>query len=143
MVHDQHMATLFLIVGLPGAGKTTRAKELAATRQALRLTPDEWMIPLFAEPLAGDKRDGSVKADGRVVYLEVDRDEQFRRIAGRLATAPEQTFPVTAADLDLWREEFEAPDPDELADGDIPGPPPGWPDWPQWAASRWPSLTYD
>jgi predicted kinase/streptomycin 6-kinase len=50
-------ATLFLMVGLPGAGKTTRARELAAAYRALRLTPDEWMIPLFGEPDAGGKRD--------------------------------------------------------------------------------------
>jgi predicted kinase len=33
------MATLFLMVGLPGAGKTVRAKELAAQHRALRLSP--------------------------------------------------------------------------------------------------------
>ena len=44
------------MVGLPGAGKTTRAKELAATHQALRLTPDHWMIPLFGDPMADGKR---------------------------------------------------------------------------------------
>jgi AAA domain len=49
-------ATMLLMVGLPGAGKTTRAKELAAANQALRLTPDHWMIPLFGEPLADGKR---------------------------------------------------------------------------------------
>jgi len=41
------MATLFLIVGLPGAGKTVHAKTLASEHAALRLTPDAWMIPLF------------------------------------------------------------------------------------------------
>jgi hypothetical protein len=50
------MATLFLIVGLPGAGKTVRAKELAEEHRALRLTPDEWMIPLFGESMADGKR---------------------------------------------------------------------------------------
>ncbi len=35
--------TLFLMCGLPGAGKTTRAKQLEQERNALRLTPDEWM----------------------------------------------------------------------------------------------------
>lgn len=35
------------MVGLPGAGKTTRAKQLAATHRALRLTPDEWMVWLY------------------------------------------------------------------------------------------------
>ena len=44
------------MVGLPGAGKTTRAKELAATHQALRLTPDHWMIPLFGDNMADGKR---------------------------------------------------------------------------------------
>ncbi|WIX76887.1 ATP-binding protein [Amycolatopsis carbonis] len=43
------------MVGLPGAGKTTRAKELVATHQALRLTPDHWMIPLFGDSMADGK----------------------------------------------------------------------------------------
>ena len=50
--------TLFLMVGLPGAGKTIRARELAASHDALRLTPDEWHLPLFGESLRADgKRD--------------------------------------------------------------------------------------
>jgi hypothetical protein len=53
---DPHATSLILIVGLPGAGKTTRAKEIAATRPALRPTPDHWMIPLFGDSLAGGKR---------------------------------------------------------------------------------------
>lgn len=40
-------ATMTLLIGLPGAGKTTLAKRLEAERAALRLTPDEWMGPLF------------------------------------------------------------------------------------------------
>ncbi len=35
------------MVGLPGAGKTTLAKQLETEHHALRLTPDEWMMPLF------------------------------------------------------------------------------------------------
>ncbi|WP_012692376.1 AAA family ATPase [Deinococcus deserti] len=38
---------LHLLVGLPGAGKTTLARELETQYAALRLTPDEWMLPLF------------------------------------------------------------------------------------------------
>ena len=50
------VATLILMVGLPGAGKTTRAKELAAEHRALRLTPDHWMVPLFGDSMADGKR---------------------------------------------------------------------------------------
>lgn len=63
------MATLFLIVGLPAAGKTTRAKELAAGRGALRLSPDAWMIPLYGEPEAGGKRD---ILEGRLIWLALE-----------------------------------------------------------------------
>jgi predicted kinase len=50
-------SVLFVLVGLPGAGKTTRSREIERTHRAVRLTPDEWMIPLFGESEAGDKRD--------------------------------------------------------------------------------------
>ncbi len=50
-------ATVYLIVGLPGAGKTTRAKELELEASALRLTPDEWQIALFDYDNPPDKRD--------------------------------------------------------------------------------------
>src|SRR3954453_7478116 len=72
MSQSQHLdgrhgaVTLLLMVGLPGAGKTTRAKELAAAHRALRLTPDEWMIPLFGEPNADGKRD---VLEGRLLAL--------------------------------------------------------------------------
>jgi predicted kinase len=39
--------TIYLIVGLPGAGKTRRAKELEVSESALRLTPDEWQMAVF------------------------------------------------------------------------------------------------
>ena len=43
------MATLFLICGLPGAGKTTLAKQLEQEHAALRLCPDEWIAALLAD----------------------------------------------------------------------------------------------
>jgi len=60
---------LFLIVGLPGAGKTVRAKSLAAEHAALRLTPDAWMIPLFGDSDAGGKRD---VLEGRLIWLALE-----------------------------------------------------------------------
>ncbi len=173
-------ARLLLMVGLPGAGKTTRAKELATAHRALRLTPDEWMISLFGEPKANGKRDvlegrliavalqalqlgtnvvldfglwsrdersalrwlaTSAGASCQVIYLPVDKDVQHARIAHRQATAPHTTFPMTEADIDKWRTQFQAPDAAELSGGEtVPRPPPGWPGWPEWAADRWPSL---
>jgi predicted kinase len=38
---------MVLIVGLPGAGKTSLARRLEEERKALRFTPDEWMDALF------------------------------------------------------------------------------------------------
>lgn len=60
------MPILFLIVGLPGAGKTQLAHRLAAEHRALRLTPDEWMIPLFGEPEGDGRRD---VLEGRLLWL--------------------------------------------------------------------------
>ena len=42
------MATLFMLCGLPGSGKTTLAKDLEISRPALRLCPDEWIASLLA-----------------------------------------------------------------------------------------------
>ena len=39
--------TIYLIVGLPGAGKTTCAKELEVRESALRLTPDDGQMAIF------------------------------------------------------------------------------------------------
>ncbi len=177
---DPCAATMLLMVGLPGAGKTTRAKQLAAVHRALRLTPDHWMIPLFGDPMADGKRfalEGrlisvalqalslgtsvvldyglwgrdersalrwlarSAGASCQVVYLPVDKDVQLARIAHRQAMAPHQTFPMSEADVDQWREQFQIPDAAELGGGEIPGPPAGWPGWAEWAAGHWPSCT--
>jgi predicted kinase len=59
-------AIVYLIVGLPGAGKTTHAKELEISAPALRLTPDEWQIMLFGDQNPPDKRD---LVEGKLVQL--------------------------------------------------------------------------
>lgn len=40
---------LTLLVGLPGAGKTTLAKKLERETGAIRFTPDEWHLFLFGD----------------------------------------------------------------------------------------------
>jgi predicted kinase len=172
-------ATVHLIVGLPGAGKTTRAKELEVDTPALRLTPDEWQIALFDGQNPLDKRDlvegklvqagmraaelgtdvvldfglwgkdersalrwiaATVGARSKVVYLPIDPDEQRRRVLNRSATEPGRTFPMTEAELDRWRAQFQAPDEDELRSPRIPPAPAGYATWSEWASWRWPSL---
>lgn len=173
-------AVLVLMVGLPAAGKTTRAADLAAAYGALRLTPDPWMVALFGDSLADGKRfvlEGrlisvalqalrlgisvvldyglwgrdersalrwlarSAGASSQVVYLPVDKDVQLARIARRQDTTPHLTFPMSEAEVDAWRDQFQVPDAAELdGGGEIPAPPPGWPGWSEWAADHWPTC---
>lgn len=170
---------MYLMVGLPGAGKTTTARQLADEHGALRLTPDDWMLPLFGEAEPDGKRDvlegrmlwlaleavrlctnvvvdfgcwsrdercairWLVEAEDarfRMIYLPVDAETQRARIAHRWATAAEETFPMTEADILHGRAHFEEPDAAELGGRAAVGPPPGWAGWREWAADRWPSF---
>ncbi|MFF0345809.1 AAA family ATPase [Kribbella sp. NPDC004875] len=65
------MAVLVLLVGLPGAGKTFWSRRLEEERDALRLTPDEWMQALF----------NTNEVDGRRWVLE---SEMFWGVAARM-----------------------------------------------------------
>lgn len=171
---------MFLMVGLPGAGKTTRAHQLAKKHGALRLTPDEWMIALFGLREADGMRDvlegrllrvglealelgtnvvvdfgcwsraersairclaQSVGASCHLVHLRVNHETQLERITHRQAMVPDETLPMSTADILHGRTLFEEPDTAELDGHDVGDPPPGWPGWPEWAAHRWPSLT--
>jgi predicted kinase len=48
------MPTIYLLCGLPGAGKTTLARRLERELPALRLTEDEWVTGLFPPESAHD-----------------------------------------------------------------------------------------
>lgn len=63
--------TIHLIVGLPGAGKTTRARELEISESALRLTPDDWLMAVFDR-------------DHPTQWRSQERVEQRDRIEGKL-----------------------------------------------------------
>lgn len=86
------MATLHMMCGLPGAGKTTLARRLEREHRALRLTPDEWVTPLYGPELSQEALDA--------VRTHAD--------------LPPHTFEVTPAQLDLWWSLFEPPATDEL-----------------------------
>ncbi|MDJ0953204.1 MAG: AAA family ATPase [Acidimicrobiia bacterium] len=53
------MPTLYLLCGLPGSGKSVRAKELEAAGEGILLNADSWVCHLFpddAEAAARDER---------------------------------------------------------------------------------------
>ena len=50
-------ARLILTCGLPGAGKTTLARQLAVDRNAVRLTKDEWLWALGSSPWDAETND--------------------------------------------------------------------------------------
>jgi len=56
--------TLYLLCGLPGSGKTTRAKELETAGAGILLNADAWVSHLYAddaEAAARDQRKGLVE----------------------------------------------------------------------------------
>jgi predicted kinase len=63
-------ATLILVCGLPGAGKTTHASNLEAERGAIRFCPDEWM-----DALAIDLWDEAARA--KIEALQWKLAQQF------------------------------------------------------------------
>src|SRR3954454_2132865 len=170
--------SMFVMVGLPAAGKTSRARELASAWSALRLTPDEWMIPLFGQEQPEGKRNvlegrmiwlalsalrsgvnvvldfgvwgkdersalralaASIGATSELVYLEVDEEEQWRRVQARSGTDAATTFEMTKADLERWRRIFQPPDATELETAHIDPPPAGFDSCEAWVALRWPT----
>ncbi len=54
------------MVGLPGSGKSTRARELEHESGAMRLSPDEWMMPLFGLSDVDGRRD---VLEGRLIWV--------------------------------------------------------------------------
>lgn len=48
--------TLFIMVGLPGSGKTTLAKQLESEHDAVRLTKDDWLMELYGTADLGRER---------------------------------------------------------------------------------------
>ncbi|HEX4819910.1 MAG TPA: ATP-binding protein [Acidimicrobiales bacterium] len=110
-------ARLVLTCGLPAAGKTTLARQLAAERGALRLTQDEWLIALGSSPWDAPTRE---KVDDQLwrlardvlrlglsvvvdfgLWARIERDE-MRLAARRLGVSVELRYLDVPAE-ELWR----------------------------------------
>jgi predicted kinase len=70
------MATLFMIMGLPGSGKSTLARRLEAEREALLLTPDDWMARIVRDGYDAERREAvkAVQLDVAARVLELGKD---------------------------------------------------------------------
>lgn len=110
-------ARLILTCGLPGAGKTTLAKEVAAKLGAVRLTKDEWQWALGSSPW---NRDIGEKIEGELwrlaqemlglglsvvldfgLWTRVERDE-LRTVARDLGLGVELLY-LDVPTEELWR----------------------------------------
>jgi predicted kinase len=108
---------LVLICGLPGAGKTTLAKQLAERLPALQLCPDDWMTDLGLNLQAEASRERieslfwglarRVLSLGASVILESgfwlrsDRDE--KRLGARALGVPVELHYLDLPIDELWR----------------------------------------
>ena len=122
------MAILFLMVGLPGAGKTTKAKEIEVEHNALRLTPDDWIIEKYEDDLSQKEHD-RIRADiekqmwqmaqselkaGRNAILDFgfwgksERDE--KRLAAKKLGAETKIIFLDAAVGELWKRASARPE---------------------------------
>jgi predicted kinase len=136
------MATVFMLCGLPGTGKTSLAKRLEA-HGALALSLDDWMVARgiddeLSEEIAHEQWQAAAAAlqAGRDVVLDWGFDSRQERddIRARAASIGASTrlvfldvpkpelyrrlamreWPnVSAEDLDRWSREFEVPGADE------------------------------
>jgi predicted kinase len=110
------------MVGLPGSGKTVRARELAVERGALQLTPDAWMLSIFGQDDRHQTRPDGKRwlLEGRLVAVAMDvlrlgvsvvldfgfwsRDERsaLRWMAGAVGASCEVVYLPVERDLQ-WR----------------------------------------
>ena len=118
-------ACLLLTCGLPGAGKTTLATQLAADRGAVRLAQEILRLGLSVvldfglwARIERDEMRSVARRLGVGVelrYLDAPIDELWRRIDARNSQLPWDSHPIRRTDLDEWTRIFQTPDHAEMA----------------------------
>ena len=115
--HTVSEVRLILTCGLPGAGKTTLASQLAESRGAVRLTKDEWLAAVGSTPWDTPTREKVERALWKLaqeilglgvsvvldfgLWARVERDE-LRSAARDLGVGVELHYLDVATD-ELWR----------------------------------------
>lgn len=148
--------TLYMMVGLPGSGKTTKAKEIETEQNATRLTPDDLIIERYGQNLNRSQTDElrdpiekeqwqtakemllsghnvildfgfwskterdkfrkeaeTLGSAVKIIFLDVDTDELWRRISDR-PESQKGTLKISREELEAWTKMFEPPAEDEL-----------------------------
>ena len=134
--------TLFLMVGLPGTGKTTEARLIAIALRALELGVNVVVdFGLWDRDERSALRHAATAVGARVKvrYLELTVEEQRRRLDRRQAEEPQATWHMSDEELAMWAEKFSVPTPGEI-DGSEPvdDPPATYATWDEWRQQRWP-----
>ncbi len=119
------MSTLFLLIGLPGAGESGDKHWILESRLlwgvAARALTLGMNVILDYGCWAKQERDlfRSHSAELGVRFelhvLDVPLDELWRRLEARNLDLPPDTFPITRAELQEWAGWYGVPDADELA----------------------------
>lgn len=81
-----------------------------------------------------------IGATSQVIYLPIDHETQRKRVQTRFDETPDETWPMSEAELTQWSARFEAPDDAEIHGAALDDAPRGYTTWSAWASSRWPSL---
>ena len=118
------MPTLFMMCGLPGSGKTTLARQMEREGRILRLSPDEWIEPIFGtqdhtiNPKLAEERRARIETlqwdmTARTLALGVDvilengfwskTERQMYRARAESLGAKVKILFVDAAHEELWR----------------------------------------
>jgi predicted kinase len=96
----ERQATLFIVCGLPGSGKTTLAKRIETSLSAVRMSADDWMTALSI----------NLHAEGERAKIEALQWELGKRLLSLGQSIVVEWGAWAKSERDLFREEARALD---------------------------------